>query len=208
MLPSSVLQTTASTTIAILRDAPAVIVEALSDPVIGIDLPVPATTTTTMASMLTTSASSFASAVATATATATATVTAMSSADDSDDGGSGECRLLGPFALIIQIVLGGLALLSLVYKRWRERPQRPLKIWFFDVSKQVVGAMLVHVANVFMSILTSGRVTVKLDPASVQTIQRLMPRDEDVFIPNPCSLYLLNLAIDVSPSVVIPIGIK
>ncbi|RYP54986.1 hypothetical protein DL768_000302 [Monosporascus sp. mg162] len=127
---------------------------------------------------------------------AKATATAMTSAGDSDDGGTGECRLMGPFAIIVQMALGGLALLSLVYKRWRERPQRPVKIWFFDVSKQVVGASLVHVANVFMSILTSGRVTVKLDPTSVQTTQRLLRRDDEGFDPNPCSLYLLNLAID------------
>ncbi|KAL8728138.1 MAG: hypothetical protein Q9166_005588 [cf. Caloplaca sp. 2 TL-2023] len=48
----------------------------------------------------------------------------------------GECQLLGEASIFIQGALGGLALLSLVYKRWRERPQRPLKIWFFDVSKQ------------------------------------------------------------------------
>ncbi|KAH6659939.1 vacuolar membrane protein-domain-containing protein, partial [Truncatella angustata] len=83
------------------------------------------------------------------------------------------CRLLGPFALLVQLALGGLALLSLVYKRWRERPQRPLKIWAFDASKQVVGSVLVHLANVFMSML-----------------------DDEPYVPNPCSFYLLNLAID------------
>lgn len=39
------------------------------------------------------------------------------------------CRLLGPFALIVQAALGALAVLALVWKRHRERPQRPLKIW-------------------------------------------------------------------------------
>ena len=95
---------------------------------------------------------------------------------------NGECRLLGPFALVVQAALGALALLSLVYKRWRERPQRPLKIWAFDASKQVVGSALLHVANLLMSMLSSGQLTVKADDYQA----------------NPCSFYLLNLAIDVS----------
>ena len=64
---------------------------------------------------------------------------------------SGECELLGPFALLVQLALGGLALLALVFKRWRERPQRPVKVWAFDVSKQVVGSVLLHAANLVMS---------------------------------------------------------
>lgn len=119
-----------------------------------------------------------------------------------------ECRLLGPFAILVQIALGCLALLSLVYKRWRERPQRPVKIWFFDVSKQVFGSVLVHAANVFMSMLTSGKFEIKvLDPVAVavgtKVVKRaveyglLSARGEDEYTPNPCSFYLLNLAIDV-----------
>ncbi|KAI1143485.1 vacuolar membrane protein-domain-containing protein [Hypoxylon sp. FL0543] len=150
---------------------------------IGVDFP-PAPTD--VSSFITTTTAALATA-----ATATAT---MAAADD-DHGGEGECRLLGPFALFVQLALGGLALLSLVYKRWRERPQRPVKIWFFDVSKQVFGSVLVHIANVFMSMLTSGRFSIKLDPASVQVAERLLRR-EDPYMPNPCSFYLLNLAID------------
>ena len=95
---------------------------------------------------------------------------------------NGECKLLGPFALFIQAALGLLALLSLVFKRWRERPQRPVKIWAFDASKQVVGSALLHVANLLMSMISSGELTVKADDYQA----------------NPCSFYLLNLAIDVS----------
>lgn len=134
---------------------------------------------------------------------------------DGEDGTPGECQLLGPFALWVQLALGGLALLSLVYKRWKERPQRPIKIWGFDVSKQVVGSMMVHVANVFMSMLTSGRFSIKVGPDTVATnTARLLVRGLDIltkrdgeehaggggggYVPNPCSFYLLNLAIDVS----------
>jgi hypothetical protein len=116
---------------------------------------------------------------------------------------NGECRLLGPFAIFVQGALGLLALLALVYKRWRERPQRPLKIWFFDVSKQVVGSVLVHIANLLMSMLSSGQFSIKVGPEivalrSLDLVSRIVD-GKGRYKPNPCSFYLLNLAIDVSP---------
>ena len=122
-------------------------------------------------------ASSLAFSIATAAANATAPGVSRPGAE------GGECKLLGPFALFIQGALGLLALLSLVFKRWRERPQRPVKIWAFDASKQVVGSSLLHIANLLMSMISSGELT------SVKA--------ED-YQANPCSFYLLNLAIDVS----------
>lgn len=133
-----------------------------------------------------------------ASAMGQASPTAVASTTTFDDS-QGECSLLGPFALLVQGALGALAILSLVFKRWRERPQRPLKIWFFDVSKQVFGSVLVHVANVFMSMLTSGRFSMKLEPTTTgmrMARDMLMARDD--YTPNPCSFYLLNLGIDVS----------
>ncbi|KAK0632832.1 vacuolar membrane protein-domain-containing protein [Immersiella caudata] len=135
------------------------------------------------------------SAFATGTMTqATAVATATGAPGDTKPT---ECRLLGSFAILVQLALGALALMVLVFKRWRERPQRPVKIWFFDVSKQVFGSVLVHVANVFMSMLTSGRFTIKVMPetVAVQTARMLLRRGEE-YMPNPCSFYLLNLAID------------
>lgn len=114
---------------------------------------------------------------------------------------NGECELLGPFAIIVQGALGLCALLALVFKRYRERPQRPLKIWFFDVSKQVVGSVLVHIANLLMSMLSSGQFSIKLDPTTVAATaarRRMVDAAADGYTPNPCSFYLLNLAIDVS----------
>ncbi|KJZ73676.1 hypothetical protein HIM_07009 [Hirsutella minnesotensis 3608] len=132
-------------------------------------------------------------AMATATKALAAAVSPTAS-EATQDGPQGECRLLGSFALVVQAALGALALLSLVFKRWRERPQRPVKIWFFDASKQVFGSVLVHIANVFMSMLTSGRFSIKLEPG---TTERIIARAVgDDYIPNPCSFYLLNLAID------------
>ncbi|KAF2274631.1 uncharacterized protein EI97DRAFT_401633 [Westerdykella ornata] len=97
-----------------------------------------------------------------------------------------ECHLLGPYALFVQGALGLLAVTSLVVKRWREHPRRPLKIWFFDVSKQVVGSAMLHLANLFMSMLSSG----SFDVATTT------PAVDDGDQPNPCSFYLLNIFID------------
>ncbi|KDQ64450.1 hypothetical protein JAAARDRAFT_28080 [Jaapia argillacea MUCL 33604] len=61
------------------------------------------------------------------------------------------CSLLGPTALVVQALMGVLVILSLVYKRHREKPMRPWRIWLFDVSKQVFGQMFIHGVNVFIS---------------------------------------------------------
>lgn len=100
--------------------------------------------------------------------------------DGEDSDSNGECQLLGPFSLLVQAALGALALLSLVYKRWKERPQRPLKIWSFDVSKQVFGSAMLHLANLLMSMFSAGQFEIRKE-----------------YQPNPCSFYLLNLGIDV-----------
>lgn len=105
--------------------------------------------------------------------------------NDSSGAEGGECHLLGEASIFIQGALGALALLSLVYKRWRERPRRPWKIWFFDVSKQVFGSVLLHIANLLMSMLSSGQF--EINPKT----------DTGGYRANPCSFYLLNLAIDV-----------
>ncbi|EUC42591.1 hypothetical protein COCMIDRAFT_103136 [Bipolaris oryzae ATCC 44560] len=110
------------------------------------------------------------------------------------ESGNGECNLLGDFALLVQAALGLLAVSSLAVKRMREHPRRPLKIWFFDVSKQVFGSVLLHLANILMSMLSSG----KFDVATVSpaTSTHLVSKDSEGDQPNPCSFYLLNLAID------------
>lgn len=101
--------------------------------------------------------------------------------DPNEEGG--ECKLLGPFSVFVQVALGGLALLSLVYKRWRERPQRPIKVWAFDVSKQVFGSVMLHMLNLVMSMFSAGQLEIQKS-----------------YKPNPCSFYILNLGIDVGSS--------
>jgi hypothetical protein len=44
----------------------------------------------------------------------------------------------------------------LVFKRhYLERPQRPWRVWSFDVGKQLVGGCFVHFANIAVSALLS-----------------------------------------------------
>jgi hypothetical protein len=106
-----------------------------------------------------------------------------------EDGG--ECKLLGPFSVFVQVALGGLALLSLVFKRWRERPQRPIKVWAFDVSKQVFGSVMLHMLNLLLSMFSAGQLEIR-----------------NAYKPNPCSFYLLNLGIDVSLDILLSLLFK
>ncbi|RMY55860.1 hypothetical protein D0864_13730 [Hortaea werneckii] len=125
------------------------------------------------------------------------TATPLQSADsqknpEQQPGEQGECRLLGPFALLVQGALGAFAILSLVWKRYRENPKRPWKIWFFDVSKQVVGSILTHVLNLAMSMVGN----VDVVNAAANKGSEGSQADAEGRQPNPCSYYLLNLAID------------
>ncbi|KAJ0416046.1 vacuolar membrane protein-domain-containing protein [Aspergillus carlsbadensis] len=129
------------------------------------------------ASVPVTSAAIIPSPAASSPAAALYTPTDSDSSGDNED--TGECRLLGPFSILVQASLGMLALLSLVYKRWRERPQRPVKVWAFDASKQVFGSSMLHLLNLLMSMFSAGQFEI--------TSQ---------YKPNPCSFYLLNLGID------------
>ncbi|ODV85708.1 hypothetical protein CANARDRAFT_180115, partial [[Candida] arabinofermentans NRRL YB-2248] len=93
------------------------------------------------------------------------------------------CELLGPFALLVQALMGILALSSLVWKRSKEYPnRRPWKVWLFDVSKQVLGAFGIHMLNVFMR--------TGLPPDS----KPRLPIDDGV--DNPCDYYFLNILFD------------
>jgi STIMATE family len=147
----------------------------------------------TMTSLLTI-ATSAATSFAISTSTITSDPAQSTSTQGSKPGGdenTGECQLLGPFAVLVQGALGLLALLSLVFKRWRERPQRPVKIWAFDASKQVFGSVLLHLANLLMSMFSAGEIQTTLAKAAADKVGVT-----DKYQPNPCSFYLLNLAID------------
>ncbi|KAK5079162.1 hypothetical protein LTR64_002418 [Lithohypha guttulata] len=132
--------------------------------------------------------------LATSTVATTFPTTSMNgTAPDGRPADTGKCQLLGPFAILVQGALGALALLSLVFKRWRERPQRPVKIWAFDVSKQVFGTLLLHMANLLMSMFSAGEIEAQLAKAAAKTVGA---GTDDDWSPNPCSFYLLNLGMD------------
>jgi hypothetical protein len=114
------------------------------------------------------------------------------------DSSKGECKLLGRFAILVQTALGLLAFLALVWKRWREKNRRPVQVWFFDVSKQVVGSFLMHFANLFLSLLSSGGLELQVAPTEIDATS-----DTGRKHPNPCSFYLLNLAIDTTIGIAI-----
>ncbi|XP_056604965.1 transmembrane protein 110, like [Triplophysa dalaica] len=92
--------------------------------------------------------------------------------------------MMDGFSVFIQGLLAVLAFSTLMVKRFREPVgiRRPWKIWFFDTSKQAIGALFMHFANIFLSTLTS----------------------ED-----PCSLYLLNFLLDATLGMlVVWVGVK
>lgn len=80
---------------------------------------------------------------------------ARSNNDSSPD--DGKCELIGTFSLLTQAFLGLLCLLSLIIKRSYEYPiRRTWSVWFFDVSKQLIGALGVHIFNVLLSLIKLG----------------------------------------------------
>ncbi|KAK6610166.1 fk506-binding protein 2 precursor [Botrytis cinerea] len=103
-------------------------------------------------------------------ASTTASIIATATDEDSPDSDNGECQLLGNFAILVQGSLGLLAVMALV-----------------------VGSVLVHIANLLMSMLSSGQFSIKVDASNVS---RRAVDESGQYKPNPCSFYLLNLAID------------
>jgi hypothetical protein len=60
--------------------------------------------------------------------------------------------MTGILGIVIQVGLGILSFSVLVIKRFRERPQRPWKIWVFDTSKQLISQLIAHFINLTISI--------------------------------------------------------
>ncbi|XP_041743609.1 store-operated calcium entry regulator STIMATE isoform X3 [Coregonus clupeaformis] len=81
--------------------------------------------------------------------------------------------LMDSFGIFLQGLLAMVAFSTLMLKRFREpkHERRPWRIWFLDTSKQAIGMLFIHFANIYLSDLT----------------------EED-----PCSLYLINFLLDAS----------
>uniref|UniRef100_A0A674J422 STIM activating enhancer n=1 Tax=Terrapene triunguis TaxID=2587831 RepID=A0A674J422_9SAUR len=61
--------------------------------------------------------------------------------------------LLGRLGVLVQALLATAAFSTLMLKRFQEpkEERRPWRIWFYDTSKQAIGALFIHFANVFLS---------------------------------------------------------
>lgn len=54
-----------------------------------------------------------------------------------DDDNAPGCQILDGFAILVQLTLAMTALTALGIKRWRERPRRPVNIWYVEGRKYV-----------------------------------------------------------------------
>ncbi|KAJ8932009.1 hypothetical protein NQ314_015055 [Rhamnusium bicolor] len=92
--------------------------------------------------------------------------------------------LTGMFGWFLQVLLAGLAFTCLIAKRFCEpqKERRSWLIWFYDTSKQGMGAMAIHLANVWLAGQYTG---------------------------DPCTWYLINFLLDSSLGLlIIFIGIR
>ncbi|KAG0212721.1 hypothetical protein BGX28_005754 [Mortierella sp. GBA30] len=88
----------------------------------------------------------------------------------------GTCELMSSFAIFVQLLLATIAFSTLIFKRSKERPMRPIKIWLYDVSKQIVGGVVIHSLNLIAA-----------------TLFGLSSEQKDS---NPCIWYFLNIFLD------------
>lgn len=98
-------------------------------------------------------------------------MTNMTDIDKASPHGCDNGALTDRFGVLIQGLLGVVAFSTLMLKRFREPAgvRRPWRIWFYDTSKQAIGSLFIHFANVFLSTITKD---------------------------DPCSLYLMNFLLD------------
>lgn len=113
-----------------------------------------------------------------------------------------KCELVSTFLLLTQATLGLLCLSCLIVKRFYERPlRRTWPVWAFDVLKQLIGAMGLHVCNVVLSIVKGGGGGGALAVAAAVAAAALRGGLAAVDAPNalgddPCDWYFLNIVFD------------
>jgi hypothetical protein len=64
-------------------------------------------------------------------------------------------EMFGGFGFLIQAILGAAAFSVLILKRYIEKPRRPWKIWFYDVAKQIISSLFLHLFNLIISAVLS-----------------------------------------------------
>jgi hypothetical protein len=66
--------------------------------------------------------------------------------------GMKKCKLLsGQFAILVQFILAFICFLTLAIKWHFERPKRAPTVWILDGTKQGIGSITGHMANIFLS---------------------------------------------------------
>ncbi|XP_046628438.1 store-operated calcium entry regulator STIMATE-like [Neodiprion virginianus] len=96
----------------------------------------------------------------------------------------GKDALTDVFGWFLQILLAALAFTCLILKRFCEPryERRPWLIWFYDTSKQGLGALVIHLANVYLASRFQG---------------------------DPCTWYIINFLLDSSVGLlIIWVGIR
>ena len=63
--------------------------------------------------------------------------------------------MFGGFGFLIQGILGAAAFSVLIVKRYVEKPRRPWKIWFYDILKQIISSLFLHLFNLVISAILS-----------------------------------------------------
>lgn len=78
------------------------------------------------------------------------------STPNADTRGCENGDLMDSFGIFLQGLLAMVAFSTLMLKRFREpkHERRPWRIWFLDTSKQAIGMLFIHFANVYLSDLT------------------------------------------------------
>lgn len=76
------------------------------------------------------------------------------------------CKLIGRIGILVQFVMGTLVVLALISKeiysknkakRYLEHPRRSWRIFFMDVSKQLIGGAWIHTINTVFSVVYGER---------------------------------------------------
>lgn len=97
-----------------------------------------------------------------------------------------QCELIGPISLFFQFLLGLIILASLVAKRQYEVPKRPVKVWVLDITKQIIGSLIIHFMNLAMSLKYKD-----------------LYDDDDPLVDYECNWYFINLFMDSTLGVLI-----
>ena len=75
--------------------------------------------------------------------------------NETSTGSESKCDMFGGFGFLIQAILGAAAFSILIVKRYVEKPRRPWKIWFYDVAKQIISSLALHLFNLIISAVLS-----------------------------------------------------